>query len=202
MAIITFDGQKFLTLSWEDIEELVDRLYLKLSSSYAPDVIIGIMRGGMIVANLLSDLYQTQEVYAVGCRSYIGTSRKEVRIYHNLVLDNLSGRSVLLVDDVSDTGNTLTTAVDHVLQPRRPEEIKTATLHIKPWTSNIPDFYVEKTDAWIIYPWERMESVRILGAKMLEKMGFEDAVREISRITRVKEKEVRKTLDTLKANVV
>ena len=198
MALLTVNGQKFLSLTWRDVEELVDSLFLKLDANYKPDTIIGVMRGGMIIANLLSDLFQNQEVYAIGCRSYVGKDRREeVRIYHDLILRDLKGRKVLLVDDVSDSGNTLKTALSHVITPRQPLEVVTATLHVKPWTGHVPDYYVETTDAWIIYPWERVETIKILGQVFLKDMQHEDAVRELSRLTRVKIDNVRRILKSL-----
>ena len=198
MALITVNGQRFLSLTWRDVEELVDSLFLKLDRDYRPDTIIGVMRGGMIIANLLSDLFQNQEVYAIGCRSYVGKDkREEVRIYHDLVLGSLKGRRVLLVDDVSDSGNTLKTAINHVINPREPSELATATLHVKPWTSYTPDYYVETTDAWIIYPWERVETVKILGQVFLREMESEDAVRELSRLTRIGVDDVRRILKSV-----
>jgi len=153
----------------------------------------------MIIANLISDLLQTQEVYAIGCRSYFGKDRsEEVRIYHDLILRELRNRKVLLVDDVSDSGNTLITAVNHVIMPRSPSELRTATIHIKPWTSFIPNYYVDQTDAWIIYPWERIESVKLLGELFLNRMDEEEAVRELRRLTRVKEEIIRDILITIK----
>ena len=198
MALITVNGQKFLSLTWRDIEELVDSLFLQLEGGFRPDTIIGVMRGGMVVANLLSDLFQNQEVYAIGCRSYVGRDRQEeVRIYHDLVLKNLEGRRVLLVDDVSDSGNTLKTALAHVINPRKPREVATATLHIKPWTNHVPDYFVETTDAWIIYPWERVETIKILGQSFFKDMRREDAVRELSRLTRIKAENIERILSSV-----
>ncbi|MDJ0270205.1 MAG: phosphoribosyltransferase [Aigarchaeota archaeon] len=197
MALLALNGQKYLALSWRDVESLVDKLYDAITRSYEPNVIVGVLRGGIVVANLLSDLFGMQEVYAIGCRSYRDMQRSEVRIYHDLVRGELRGKNVLLVDDVSDSGNTLTTAIEHVITPRSPSTVKTATLHIKPWTSYIPNFYVETTDAWIIYPWERMETVRILGRRFMRSMASEDVVRELSKLTRVSEEVIRQVLEEI-----
>ncbi|HID04445.1 MAG TPA: phosphoribosyltransferase [Candidatus Caldiarchaeum subterraneum] len=195
MALLSVNGQRFLSLTWRDIEELVDNLFLKLGETYKPDTIIGVMRGGVIIANLLSDLFQSQEVYVIGCRSYMGKDRREeVKIYHDLILKDLRNRRVLVVDDVSDSGNTLKTALKHIITPRSPGEVRTATLHIKPWTSYTPDYYVDKTDAWIIYPWERIEAIKILGKIFIKEMNHEQVVSELSRLTRVKRDDVERVL--------
>ncbi|MEM1753785.1 MAG: hypothetical protein QXW21_05900, partial [Candidatus Methanomethylicaceae archaeon] len=59
------------------------------------------------------------------------------------------------------TGESLLLAKNHV-DSMGAKEIKLATLHMKPWSKIAPDFYVELTDAWIIYPWEFRESIEYL----------------------------------------
>ncbi|MEM0381885.1 MAG: phosphoribosyltransferase family protein [Nitrososphaerota archaeon] len=156
-------GRSFLLLAWEDIMEQVEELAGKIERSYSPDTIVGILRGGLFVANLLSDILGIDEVYPLGLRSYRGVEdRGEVHIYHWPKLPPLDNHSILLVDDVSDEGKTLWTALNKILAPLSPGDVKTAVLHIKPWTSFKPDYYVVTTSSWILYPWSRYESWRIL----------------------------------------
>ncbi|MEM1945076.1 MAG: phosphoribosyltransferase [Nitrososphaerota archaeon] len=194
MGLITVDGEKYLPLEWSDIERLVDGLVGRLSGEYNPDTIVGVMRGGAVVANLISDLLGLREVYLVGCRSYEGLESGVVRIYHDLYLKDLAGRRVVLVDDVSDTGNTLSTAVAQIIRPRNPLELRTATLLMKPWTSFRPDYYADTTDAWVIFPWERMETVRLLGGRFNRRLGRAKAVETLSKLSRLSEDKVLKAL--------
>jgi hypothetical protein len=80
------------------------------------------------------------------------------------------GLKVLVVDDVSDTGSSLRTAMEHVAD-RGASEVRVATLHVKPWTTFRPDYYAAEVDAWIVYPWEPVESM-ISMAGRLEKRGL------------------------------
>jgi hypoxanthine phosphoribosyltransferase len=47
--------KKYYLLTWEDIQKATDILCSKIEKTFPPEFIIGIMRGGMIVANLISD---------------------------------------------------------------------------------------------------------------------------------------------------
>ncbi|MEM3490122.1 MAG: phosphoribosyltransferase, partial [Nitrososphaerota archaeon] len=58
---VEFEGNKFLVLTWEDIMSHVESLAEKIKESYAFDAIIGILRGGLFVANLLSDILGIDE---------------------------------------------------------------------------------------------------------------------------------------------
>jgi hypoxanthine phosphoribosyltransferase len=72
----------------------------------------------------------------------------------------------LAVDDVSDTGSSLVKAVQHLIDMGA-GSVMVATIHVKPWTIFIPDFYIEVTDAWIIYPWESYETIKSLTSRWI-----------------------------------
>jgi hypoxanthine phosphoribosyltransferase len=71
---------------------------------------------------------------------------------------------VLLIDDVSDTGDSFDLAIQHLLKHGEPGDLKTAALHHKSVSSYIPDYYAEIVHEWrwIIYPWAIMEDLRSL----------------------------------------
>ncbi|MEM3447763.1 MAG: phosphoribosyltransferase [Nitrososphaerota archaeon] len=178
---VEFEGNKFLVLTWEDIMNHVESLAEKIKESYAFDAIIGILRGGLFVANLLSDILGIDEVHPLGIRSYTDIEhRGEVKIYHWPSLPLMTGKKLLIVDDVSDEGKTLRAAVEKVVKPLGALTIKTAVLHVKPWTSFMPDYHVVTTSCWILYPWSRYESVRHLGKRLVNKMGIDGASRALS----------------------
>jgi len=56
-------------------------------------------------------------------------------------------------------------AIDHI-KNQGAKTVKTSSIHIKPWTEYIPDYYSEKVDKWIIYPWEIIESLNELTQKL------------------------------------
>jgi len=68
------------------------------------------------------------------------------------------------MDDVADTGESLRLVQLH-LKEQGATEVKTATIYYKPWSVIIPDYYEKETRSWIIFPWERKETVR----KIVEK---------------------------------
>lgn len=188
MEIKVVGDRRFLLLSWDDVEKFVDRVDgLIAADRYGVDTIVGVLRGGMVVANLLSDLLGVREIYVVGCKSYTDTLREELMVYHDLELRDLSKRNILLVDDVADTGSTLEVAVNRVLKPRKPNAVKTATLLVKPWSRIKPDYVAESTDAWIVFPWERMETVKAVAKLFVEKYGVSGAVKELAAISRLGE---------------
>ena len=80
---------------------------------------------------------------------------------------DIKGKKILIVDDISDSGKSLKLAEEHV-SSRNPAEIKTATIHYKPGSIFTPDFFMFRTEAWIVYPWEREEFTRQTGKRVEE----------------------------------
>lgn len=167
--MFNLDDLKFTTPSWDELHLHILKLSrLIRESGYKPDIIVGIARGGWIVARLLSDLLDVPDIASIRIEFYkdiAETSRSP--IITQPVSTSVRGKRVLVADDVSDTGSSLNAAVKHLIDEGA-DEIRVATVHVKPWTTFIPDYFVVKTDAWIIYPWEPYESIKRLAFKWLK----------------------------------
>jgi hypothetical protein len=74
---------------------------------------------------------------------------------------DIRGKRVLVVDDVSDTGESLKVALDHMLD-KGATGVKTVTVYYKPHSTFKPDFFADSTSDWIIFPWERLEATKLL----------------------------------------
>ena len=91
------------------------------------------------------------------------------------------------MDDVSDQGDSLMAMVD-LLQRDGAAQVKTATIHFKPWSKLKPDFFVVETDSWIIYPWELYESIRLILEKGKDEAPS-DAYKELTDDARITKEE-------------
>ncbi len=152
---------EYEVMKWEDIVKKVLNLCEKIKKSdFHPDYIVAILRGGATPASILSDCLGIRNVLAVKAELYeeIGKPGKQVNIIQPAP-DKLNGKKILLVDDVSDTGATLKAIVDH-LKSMGVTEVRVATVHYKPWSEFEPDYFIEKTTKWIVYPWEYHEFIR------------------------------------------
>ena len=79
----------------------------------------------------------------------------------------IRGMKVLLVDDVTDTGDTLRVSLQH-LEALQPREIRTAVLIHKTCSTVIPDYYLRKIIKWrwVIFPWHTREDLTELIKKL------------------------------------
>lgn len=177
MREFKLEGTRYYLLTWDDVEEDVEKLSRRIEEKFGmPTIIFGILRGGATVANLLSDRLRMHNVHSVGTKSYKDIAeRGELDLYQPITVVDLSRHHVALVDDVSDTGDTLKDVLSSQIKPRNPRRLCTATLHIKPWTGFVPDFFVKELDGWIVYPWEKHETIRSLGEKLVKKYDLKKA---------------------------
>lgn len=151
-----------------EIASLINRRDIRI------DVIVGISRGGLIPARLLSDFLLVPEIKIVSAGFYLGPKRRlEKPVIISPIKEELNGKIVLLVDDVADTGETLKEIENH-LYDHGAGRVYTAVIYKKPWNRARVDFYIKETDAWIIFPWERVETI-----SQLSKMEDWDKLKNI-----------------------
>jgi len=124
------------------------------------DLILGISKGGLIPARILADFLQVSEIITIQAKFYTGIAQThdEPIIIQPLTV-NLSGKKILIVDDIADTGKSLKIVIEH-LESLGITEIKTATLYLNNRSVIKPDFYEEITDKWVVFPWEIKETLQ------------------------------------------
>ncbi|HDO41829.1 MAG TPA: phosphoribosyltransferase [Candidatus Bathyarchaeota archaeon] len=149
--------------SWDEIYEMLLALADMIKKdSFSPDVIIGVSRGGWPPARVMSDLLGNVELANIRVEFYRGVAETEDEPVITQPLSmSVEGRKVLIMDDVADTGRSLRLVRDHV-EKKKANVIKIATIYYKPWSTIVPDYYVRVTRRWIVFPWERKETVRNL----------------------------------------
>lgn len=158
---------RLLHLGWDDIQSLVEEVAEHVKENdFRPDVIVAVSRGGFDPARILCDQLGIQRLASLQIEYYTGVNQRRgaPQVVFPLNAD-VSGLRVLVVDDVSDTGTSLRVAREHIAE-RGVFEVRVATLHIKPWTTFKPDYYAVEVDAWIVYPWEPLETMRAMARKL------------------------------------
>jgi len=157
---------KFEIPTWDKIYELLLNLANQVRNArFKPDVIVGVSRGGWPPARIMSDLLENPELANVKAEFYLSVGEtKGEPVITQPVSVSVKGKKVLVVDDVADTGKSLALVREH-LKEQGATEVKIATIYYKPWSILTPNWFEKKTSHWIIFPWERKETVR----RILEK---------------------------------
>ena len=171
------ENLEFEIPTWDRIYEFLLSLAEKIrEDKFKPDVIVGVSRGGWPPARVMSDLLENPEIANVKAEFYLGVAQtKGEPLITQPVSVSVRNKEVLLMDDVADTGKSLRLVREH-LKEKGATEVKIATIYYKPWSVVIPDYYKKETRSWIIFPWERKETIRnIIKRYKKEEKSVEDA---------------------------
>ena len=139
-----------------------------LESDFRPDYIVGVWRGGTPVGIAVQETLdffgvETDHI-SIRTSSYKGIEkqRSRVRVHGMSYLTKQinAENSLLIVDDVFDTGSSVQAIVEKIhgrARKNAPGRIKVATAYYKPTknkTKMTPDFFVHETADWLVFPHE------------------------------------------------
>ena len=161
-----------LIIDWKEYNLTTEKLAIQIhQSGYKPDMLIGIMRGGAPIIDVLSRIFKLKCAY-LAVESYSGKGIEDQQgelVFSremSSTVQDMKG-NILLCDDLSDTGVTLNKSIDWLKNypPLKGniKDIKTAVLWKKKDSTFEPDFCAQKLDGnpWIVQPFERYEEIRV-----------------------------------------
>jgi|TARA_B110000881_G_C18571537_1_gene515889 hypoxanthine phosphoribosyltransferase len=160
-----------LIIDWKEYNLIVEKLAIQIhESGFKPTMLIGIMRGGAPIIDVLSRVFKLKCAYlAVESYSGKGTEDQQGELVFSReissTVQDMGGR-LLLCDDLSDTGVTLQKSISwlhNYPSIKNIESIKTAVLWKKKDSTFEPDFCAQRLEdnPWIVQPFENYEEVRI-----------------------------------------
>ena len=139
-----------------------------LQSGFRPDYIVGIWRGGTPVGIAVQEFldYAGVETDHIAIRTshYTGISQttRNVQVHGlgYLIRKVNKQDSLLIVDDVFDTGMSVEAVIGELVKRARlnmPDDIRIATPWYKPSknkTERVPNYYIHETAQWLVFPHE------------------------------------------------
>lgn len=161
---------KFEAPTWNTIYDMLLDLADRIrKDGFKPDIIVGISRGGWPPARVLSDLLSNPNLANVKAEFYLGVAEtKGEPCLTQPISMEVTGKRILIVDEVADTGKSLKLVKEHVIE-QGATEAKIATVYYKPWSIVKPDYYSKQTSDWVVFPWEIKETIRKTIKKCREK---------------------------------
>ena len=147
--------EKGFHVSWDQIHRDARALAWRLDGK-GPDngawkAVVGITRGGLVPAMIVSRELDIRVVDTISVKSYSNQAQKDA-IMIKAPQDDLmgDGTGILIVDDLVDTGKTLE------LVRRLYPNAHFATVYAKPSGKPMVDSYITEVsqDTWIFFPWD------------------------------------------------
>jgi hypoxanthine phosphoribosyltransferase len=125
-----------------------------VDDGYEPDLILGIARGGLLVAGALSYAIGVKNTFTMNVEFYTGVDERlpvPMILPPVPALVDLHDARMLIADDVADTGQTL--ALVKGFCAGQVGEVRTAVLYEKPRSIVSCDYVWRRTELWIEFPW-------------------------------------------------
>ena len=132
-------------MTWEECIAEIKRLSDLID--FKPDAIVGIVRGGIVPARLLASSLNVKDMYCLSVKKF-----NESRQVVTEIIEDVSGKRALLVEDVLETGRSLQIAREYLIQ--KGVEVKTACLYTMPMTEVTVDFSLQEVVEVPSFPWE------------------------------------------------
>jgi hypoxanthine phosphoribosyltransferase len=141
--------------TWSAFEKDI-KVIQKLIDFTEYDYLCGVAKGGLPLLVKLVNITKLPYII-VECNSYEGRVRKEIYLkkFDNLDRQIATNKRFLLVDDITDSGTTIKTVVEH-LKWLGAASVETLTLFYKPQSIVVPEWYLHEVEnhQWIKFPWE------------------------------------------------
>ena len=146
---------------WKQVEKLVKAMLNEMQArSYKPDLVLGIGRGGSILAGMLAGNlgHLPMAVLDTVLDHPEGISKVDFRFPD--CCPPIKGKRVLLVVGELYSGEDLRHAIDYTRR-RHPAEIKTASLLTHPAASVRPDFVGMESSKPLTAPWRITDAYKV-----------------------------------------
>lgn len=149
-------------ITWREIDRLIDNLMVQFEHDF--DAMVIITRGGIVPGGMLAEAMGQKHILTAAVdfphEDMIDRGKDKLLVWPQFIQfpadDTISGRRVLVVDDVWGSGRT-SSAVKNRVSAGGGMPF-TCVLHFNPhrnmFGSHKPDYFAASTDAYIIYPWE------------------------------------------------
>lgn len=129
-------------MDWKTFETEIAELAKKID--IRPDAIVGITRGGVVPARLLSSRLHVEPMHCISVE-------KRTRVLTEITAD-LENKTILLVEDAIETGKNLLIVKQYL--ETKGAVVKTACLYTSPLSQIVPDYFLRALDSVPRFPWE------------------------------------------------
>lgn len=145
-------------VSWTKLDSLVATVQFHIENGKRrPDVIMGISRGGLVPGVILSHKMNLPMVpLRWSTRDFLYSDEDTINDISDEIAD---GKTVLIIDDICDTGHTFRLLADFFdnLPGVNKDKIIWAALHKRHNSEFDLDVFAEEVqgESWIVYPYEQ-----------------------------------------------
>jgi xanthine phosphoribosyltransferase len=154
-AMLDQQYNKSFPVSWDQFHRDARALAWRLADKGPFEAIVCITRGGLVPAAIVARELGLRLIETICVASYDETVQGELKVLKSVApsiaaIGDGAGKGVLLVDDLTDTGNTA-----RIVRNMLPNA-HFATVYAKPAGAPLCDTFITEVsqDTWIYLPWD------------------------------------------------
>jgi len=167
-----------IKVTWEKADNLVAEIANKMIvADFKPDIIVTILRGGVVPARLLCNYFDKASFFTVTVKLYDKVDDWQTEAGYlgaigavnvgKIDLPVYGQEKIIVIDDISDSGKTFSAVIEEIYNKYSGfsygnrlydgKTLKTASLYLREGSEFTPDFYGEKVchKEWFDFPWEK-----------------------------------------------
>lgn len=139
--------------SFDEFKQDVKILAKEIEGKFKPEVILAVARGGMSLGHSLSVALDNRYLFSLNSIHYEDTNKLDsIKIFN--IPDLSPYKKVLLVDDIIDSGETISEIKKILLEKFPKLELQIASLFYKEKALLVPEFKVKEAKEWIDFYWD------------------------------------------------
>jgi len=131
-------------IGWAEFGEIARELAERMEGEFKPEVVLGVVNGGVFLGGALASYFRA-EFRPIRVRKFGPRAVAQAVV-------GLRGKKVLVVDDVTVSGQTLE-AGRVTAEKAGAGDVRTAVLVVRP-TRNYADFYALETEQLVVFGWD------------------------------------------------
>lgn len=163
------ENNSIIYINWNRFDDILFSLAQKVLNDGKPDIILSVVRGGMIPSVMISHILNIRNVQNIIAKETIDDSIEALK--GTLQLEDIShfaaslkGKKILVVDDIVGSGNTILT-IKKLILDCAPKEVKLLTCCVNDinWeknnislSSDNIEYIGMHTRGWVVFPWEKV----------------------------------------------
>lgn len=129
------------------------QVLVNMCRDFDPQIILAVARGGLTLSHLMAHALNLKDLFVINS-SFYDNDKQLANINISNIPDLSCTKKVLIIDDLVDSGRTMS-EIFKILKVKFPNtEFKLATIFYKKTALLKPDFFVKYTDVWIDFFWE------------------------------------------------
>ena len=132
-------------MNWDEFEAEMRKLKGKVDLT--PDIVVGIARGGVIPATLLSKWLKVKDLFT------LKLEKKREKGISAFAMADVTGKNILLVEDMIETGRGMLGGKEFL--EARGAKVMTACLYTMAKSEIVPDFFLRQLPEVPEFPWNK-----------------------------------------------